>query len=368
MSKTYIIFPDPQDRVYTLKHDTANWVLTSVPTQHSSGRWGQGFTIPDDTPNRNGVELTLVNDPEYYDFRQRGILVFHPDGTATTEMDDFRLLRKGHATNLSRLVPDGTRFSNYTWAMATGFCDYQLWLTGRQAEVRDLWRQSRDLGSSGRRVFGMMHFITRFYPQEHPNYFSELKPFAYEAASYGQRIHFDVFADNQEIKLGEQFWQQVRNELEPVESVLLGLGNEHPKNGFDPNAFSRPGVIASQGSTTSDAPPPMPGWGVRMWHGRRDWPKVWISAEDMFFVGMGIDANGHVYAPQAPVVHDEPMGFAEVDIPNRRSTDWKLAQSLMLTGRAFGAGATLHTESGIYSRLLQPIEQTCARAFFDAQG
>jgi hypothetical protein len=217
-------------------------------------------------------------------------------------------------------------------------------------------------------VFGMMHYLTHFYPQEHPNYLPELQPFARAAADHGLRLHFDVFADNQEVRLGEPFWQQVRAELEPIPSVLLGLGNEWPKNGFDPNAFSQPSVIASQGSTTSDAPPPMPGWGVRMWHGRRDHPKVWISAEDMFFVGRGITADGHQYAPPAPVVHDEPIGFAEVDIPNRRSTDPQLAEAMMLTGRAFGAGATFHCEDGMFSRLLGPQQQICAKAFFTAQG
>jgi hypothetical protein len=39
----------------------------------------------------------------------------------------------------------------------------------------------------------------------------------------------------------------------------------------------------------------------------------------------------------------------------------------MLTGRAYGAGATFHSEDGIYSRLLGPTQQACARAFFDAQ-
>lgn len=40
----------------------------------------------------------------------------------------------------------------------------------------------------------------------------------------------------------------------------------------------------------------------------------------------------------------------------------------MLTGRAFGAGATFHSEDSIFSRLLGPQQQVCARVFFDAQG
>lgn len=367
MSHTYICFPDPLTLPYVLVHDTAGWAQTGVPMTHPSGRPGIGFTIPDGTPDRNGIQLTM-SAPGWEDFRQRGILHLHPDGTATTEMDDFRMIKTSGSGGMGRLQPDGVRFKDHVWAQMTGFCDYQLWLAGRQADCRALWSQARDLGSNGRRVLGMMHYITRFYPQEHPNYLSELQPFARAAAEYRQRLHFDVFADNQEVRLGQSFWQQVREQLEPIESVLLGLGNEWPKNGFDPNAFSRPGVIASQGSTTSDAAPPMPGWGVRMWHGRRDYPKVFMSFDDGIYVGRGLDGDGHQYAPVAPIVHDEPMGFAEVDIPGRRSTDPILAQCLMLTGRAYGAGATFHSEDGIFSRLLGPQQQTCARAFFDVQG
>lgn len=366
MSDPYIIFPDPLDGQCIVSHDTGGWSQTCQPMLHPSGRPGQGVIVPDGTPDGNGFELR-ISHPAYKDtIRQRGILQ-HRHGAWVSEMDDFRLTMKIGGGQLSRLQPDGVRFANYTWAMMTGFCDFQLWVTGRKADCRALWSQARDLGANGRRVFGMMHYITHFYPQEHPNYLPELRPFVLEAATYGQRIHFDVFADNQEVKLGEAFWQQVRGQLEPLESALIGAGNEWPKNGFDPFALSRPGVIASQGSTTSDAAPPMPGWGVRMFHGRRDYPKVFMSFDDAVYVGRGLDASGHQYAPLAPVVHDEPMGFAEVDIPNRRSTDPRLAEALMWTGKAYGAGATFHSESGIFSRLLGPTEQACARAFFDAQ-
>ena len=108
----------------------------------------------------------------------------------------------------------------------------------------------------------------------------------------------------------------------------------------------------------------MPGWGIRMFHGRRDYPKVFMSFDDAVYVGRGLDSDGKQYAPFAPIAHDEPMGFAEIAIPNRRSTDPNLARCLMLTGKAYGVGATFHSEDGIYSRLLGPVQQSCARAFF----
>lgn len=274
---------------------------------------------------------------------------------------------------LGRLQPDGVQLrvngKPFVWAMMTGFCDYYLWMTNQRALVRQVWAQARDLGANGRRVFGMMFYITRFDPRAFGDaYFTELRPFAQAAAEYGQRLHFDVFADNQEYQLGPEFFQKVCAQLAPVESVVIGAGNEWPKNGFDPFALPYPGVLSSQGSTTADAAPPMPGWGIRMWHGRRDYPKVFMAFDDGVYVGRGLNESGSPYAPLAPIVHDEPIGFAEIDIPGRRSTDPVLAQCVMLTGRGYGAGATFHSESGIFSRLLGPTEQACARAFFDAQG
>lgn len=318
----------------------------------------------------------------YYQNRTKRIRVILPPGAGSweagdppcrpPEVTDPDQMTLHYASPLARLQPDGVQLlvngKRWTWAMMTGFCDYALWLAGRKDDLHAVWQQAKDLGANGRRVLGQMHFITRLYPQDHPNYYAELQPFAADAATFGLRLHFDVFADNQEIHLGEAHWQQVRAQLEPVESVLIGAGNEWPKNGFDPFALSQPMVIASQGSHLGDTAPPMPGWGIRMWHGRRDYPKVFMAFDDAVYVGRGLDENAHQYAPVAPVVHDEPIGFAEVEIPQRRSTDPVLAQCIMLSGRAYGAGATYHSEDGIYSRLLGPVQQTCARAFFDVQG
>lgn len=366
----YFYFPDPLTTPLVMQVDLPPGTppIPGLSDVHASGRRAISFLIPPEVATGTGVAI-LPQDGSIPAVMRGTIILAGLD--TYVRWDDVHYVNLVN-TSLARFEPDGVRLraagKPIVWAMMSGFCDYKLWVTGRKADCRALWSEARDLGAHGRRVFGMMHHITRFYPQEHPNYLSELQPFVAEAAQYGQRIHFDVFADNQEVKLGEPFWLQVRAQLEPMASVLLGAGNEWPKNGFDPFALSRPGVIASQGSALSDAAPPMPGWGVRMWHGRRDYPKSFMSFDDAIYVGRGLDEHVHQYAPVAPVVHDEPIGFAEVEVPNRRSTDPILAQCLMLTGRAYGAGATFHCEDGIFSRPLGPVQQTCARAFFDVQG
>lgn len=275
-----------------------------------------------------------------------------------------------YAPALARLIPDGKGFSNYIWAMMSGFCDYQLFLIGGKEAIRPQLQQARDLGSTGRRVLGMMAFITSFDPRSFGDrYYDAFPEYAAFNAEYNQRLHFDVFADNQVLNLNQRaHWDRFCNVARPIESVVIGAGNEYQKNGFDPFALPYPGVISSQGSSVSDTAPPMPGWGIRMWHGRRaPHPKEFNGADDMIYVTLGLDSEHGQYAPVGPGVHDEPMGAAEIDIPGRRSTDPSLFRALMLTGKAYGGGATFHSESGIYSRLLGRIETACAHAFFDAQ-
>ena len=256
----------------------------------------------------------------------------------------------------------------------TGFCDYKRFLDEGRAGVDAIWRQAVDLGARERRVLGHMTFITTFGTQTHGERWFDAQPdFFALAAEYGLRIAFDVFADMQAIGYPtakmQDIWNRTARIQEPITNAFLGLGNELSKNGIKPEDFAYPGFPCSQGSATADAPPPMPGWGDRRWHGRRDDPKWQESSGDMGYVSMGlqyIDGKWIRIAPEAPATHDEPIGFAEVEIPNRRITDPQKARRIALEGLSHGAGIYFHAEDAIYSRWLGPIQQTCGRAFFDA--
>lgn len=321
------------------------------------------FPIPESEPpwgatifyGGQSIRYALTPDPE-----QEGPLLVYamPSARVTVSGRDFLL-------NGSRWIYKGM----------TGFCDLKRFLDGE--DIRPQLEQARELGANSRRVLGMMHHITRFYPSDYGGgYFYALTALASLYADYGLQLKFDCFADAQIITpdVGAQraWWAQVCDTLRPIPNNLLALGNEWPKNGFNPSDFARPeGLTVSQGSALSDAPPPLPGWDFREWHGRRDWPKVHVSTEDMFYVSEGIEnQDGHFVQayPPAPAIHDEPMGFAEVDIPGRRSTDSLLARRLGYASLAHGNGSTFHSEDGIYSRLLGPIQQQCSRAMFGALG
>lgn len=137
-----------------------------------------------------------------------------------------------------------------------------------------------------------------------------------------------------------------------MNNVVLSLVNEFQQNGVDPNAFEKPdGFLFSFGSSVSDTAPPRAGDSDYIeWHGRRDWPKVTSSAEDMYAV---------IQEHQIPGVHDEP---ARQDRPPQFSP--RLAAQIALTARLLGAGATFHSISGLRSQPFTPFEQDCARAFF----
>jgi len=133
-----------------------------------------------------------------------------------------------------------------------------------------------------------------------------------------------------------------------------------------------PAFPLPKGRKSPTPAPPMPGWGMDCeWHSRRDWPKVHESCGDLTYVSRGLrylqdSDRWKSYAPPAAGYVCEPIGFAEVEIPGRRSTDPDLARRLALDACAHGAGACFHAEDGIYSRPLGPVQQQCARVFFDA--
>lgn len=251
------------------------------------------------------------------------------------------------------------------WKGVTEFCLYKRFLEGE--DIRPILRQRREAGANLVRVLMQMHYITRFYPRESPAFYDRLLEFNHIIYTEGMRWECTVFADENEVKSGRGHWDRITQALAGAPNVFVELVNEWPKNGIDPNAFSKPaGLLASQGSALSDSAPPLPGWDYHTWHGRRDWPKVIFSSEDAWYVGDGYDAGGsHPYSAK-PVTHDEPMGFSAVDQPGRRSNSIELARQIGATCSTFCDGGTFHSDEGINSVLWGPEVDAMARKFFDA--
>lgn len=263
---------------------------------------------------------------------------------------------------LQRIYIEETHFLSYDgqrwiWKGATDFLLFQRYLNGQ--DITPILTQRRKAGANLVRVLGMAHNISHFYPQDYDGYYEKLNLFVQLCNRYGLYVEFVVYADEQHVKAGKLHFASCIDALDG--SLAFGeLVNEYPKNGIDPAQFFKPltGMPWSQGSALADAPPPEPGWDYHTWHGRRDWPKVTSSTEDMWYVSQHI--------PPKPIVHDEPIGFDEVDIPGKRSTDDRLASQLAVTSCLLGSGATYHSTAGIQSELWGPIQERCAKAFYGA--
>ncbi len=277
----------------------------------------------------------------------------------------------------SKLATGGRNFllngDRWIWKGSTEFQLYQHFLNGR--DNRGIYAQRRDAGATLLRVSGMYNGgIGSFVPSSYGQaYWDGLQPFLSESAAEGFQVEFTAFMDCQNIpemhstSQQQAHWGRLGSTLQPVSNVVVELVNEYPQNGVDPSQFGPlAGLLCARGSNVGDEPPPLPGWNYHTWHGRRDWPKVLFSSEDMWYVGEGWGPAGPYQYPVAPITHDEPIGFDEVDQPGRRSNDPYVARVLGQTSSAYGAGGTFHSSAGITSDFWGPRTEVCARAFFAA--
>lgn len=89
-----ILFPTPLDAHCALRLDDTGQILIGTPATHASGRPGQGFAIPEGTPNGHGVSLTMSASGKVT-LPLRGILwlgaPWAPAGFAAFQADDFHL-------------------------------------------------------------------------------------------------------------------------------------------------------------------------------------------------------------------------------------------------------------------------------------
>lgn len=103
MSSVFI-FPTPSDTVCRLTHDVAGWTLTSHAGGHpSNGAACQVFDLPAETPNGNGVTLTIPGakgDTSYH-----GVLYLDLPTGAGLVIDIFPPVSAG--ASLPRLVIRG---------------------------------------------------------------------------------------------------------------------------------------------------------------------------------------------------------------------------------------------------------------------
>ncbi len=256
-----------------------------------------------------------------------------------------------------------------------GCTDFSLLLRSIRGESLDALLTDRvAAGCRVLRVLGMMEHIARLHPQDVPDYLAQVVTLVRALAARGLRIEFVVFADAQlvmpDLLAQQTHLAQVVGVLQDQWNALLELCNECEKNGVDPARFQRPPppLAAAHGSPLGEGLPILPAWSYAPIHGSRkaDWPRDAKGSQDVRDGWRCIpDDAGCVPFPgtHVYVVQDEPMGFADVDQPGRRSANCDDAAFFGAAAALFG-GATFHSDNGIQSEIFSATQRACAVAFF----
>jgi hypothetical protein len=276
------------------------------------------------------------------------------------------------AGQTGRIHIDGLVFKdeqNAIWPYRgmTNFLLYQLWLMGGPAAIDPTMADYLSLnpGPNTMRVLGMVNSFARLHPQDWgETYYTELKPFArYLFSRWSCRFSFVFCADSADIMSDAELDAHIDRAAEILDepNAFGEVANEPSQhsnlNGGDARAYAiyqrikGPGRMiatgAGDGSYAGD-------WVTIHPPRSADWPRHLKDELDVRQIA-------HV-----PVVSDEIMGAAEVAIDGKRDTDPGNFADAAAVGQLEGAGSTFHSDSGILSRPLQPIQRSCAVAFFQA--
>lgn len=255
------------------------------------------------------------------------------------------------------------------WRMAfvSSFRLYERFLRGE--DVRPLLDETRQVGANGVRVFGAFDFGSpdqqRLYPSEHEDYFARLPEFFALLAQYSLYAQFTAFADTQRSVPGAAaqaaHWAALCDVLRPIENVLLERVNEdnQHENRVDADLPKPDGICSSFGSNGAGDDPPEPFWDYADLHSERR-GDFGLSTTTVHFsiFGYGTAFPG---THRATVV-SEPPGFADMAEPGRRANDPYIAYRMGL-GCQWGAGGTAHSDAGIQSVPLSPIQRACVEQF-----
>lgn len=284
----------------------------------------------------------------------------------------------------------GLRFvdGDQTWVYRgfTDFLLYQKFLA--HEDLTDILNERVEVGANTVRVLGMVTSFSHFHPQEHADYYSQLRPFADYLATFGLRVEFVVFADAQVIM---PVWSEETAHLDRVMTALAGatnvfceIGNENFKNipggaatatalmhrvqgkylnllvasgNYDLENINGQYELAS-GDYVTTHPERKP-----------EWPRTSKDAYDLRD-GFGCPIGSIDCIPfggfHKPVTSDEGMGADEIDTASRSAQPDDFGYYAAECALA-GAGCTFHSSDGVQSARLRPIQKRSAIAFFAAE-
>jgi hypothetical protein len=260
----------------------------------------------------------------------------------------------------SQIVTD--RGERWVMGFHTDFPLYKRYLD--DVDIDPVCQQRFEAGSRGPRVTLAMKYLVDLDPRHYGDaLYTRLPEFAaYIRERWGWGMEVTQICDAQ--MFGAMDWQRHQRMsaevLHGVPGVLAELVNEFFKNGINPGEFQpvrSSDVLQSAGSTVDGIAFPCPSWDYNAFHPRRDWKWPFTIAatsnELMQYPG---------YA--GALVHNEPIGADETPSTDRRSTDAASFEKMAVDCALWSSGGTFHSQAGLQSERWGPVQDACARAFF----
>lgn len=220
-------------------------------------------------------------------------------------------------------------------------------------DIDPILNQMISLGFTTPRIFLMWSAIN-FTPKHYVDYFTHLDKFARYLEQSGLIPEYVIFTDAQILMPSEI---EQKTFLHRCASILHDrccfkeLVNEYPKNGIQPDHFSRPdGTMWSSGSNVDSLGPAEPLWGYATYHSRRDYK--WLENSAKF----AVEFNGDL-----PRFVNEPIGFDKNDPRYRHNVRDAFYLGLMLG--MTNSGGTYHCTLGKESKVLSGFQLEAAQEF-----
>jgi hypothetical protein len=228
--------------------------------------------------------------------------------------------------------------------VATGFNELRLWTLNQS-------------------VVGQV-FPEGIHPNQYPDFYEATRKLVDLMASYGLVAEVTAFTScvplMPNVADQHKHWTALCDAVRGADNVKLELVNEYDwgngENCPDKSLWDmRPsGILASSGSSTADAPPPVPVWDYVLYHS---------NGLDEFQRKVGHNTMEWADSYHCPGSANENTRFPDQDRSTIHAYDAAAGAALLC------AGATFHSNSGKWSMLFDrtgsPSEYDCAVAWCD---
>jgi hypothetical protein len=275
----------------------------------------------------------------------------------------------GGAGRIEAMVVDGQFFrvngQRWTGIESSEFSLPKRFMAGE--EIRPLLDERAGLGFNMFRMWLLNQSVVQgagypegIHPNQYPNFYDRVRALAELLNAYGIVSEFTAFTSCDPLMTNEgdqqRHWTSLQDAVRGIPGVLLELVNEWDW-GQGQNSPARSlynmkpsGIIASSGSSTADAPPPMPVWDYVLYHsnGLSEWQRK-----------VGHNTMEPADEHHCPGGANENMRYPDEEQSTAKAYDAAAGAALLC------AFACFHSQGGKYSRPFDVLERACAAAWVE---